>query len=52
MSIKIGNKVEFNWLQLVVFSMGVLLILAMIGYLTYQSVTMGNTPPKVEVSTE
>ncbi|WP_017729750.1 hypothetical protein [Nafulsella turpanensis] len=49
MSIKFGNKVHFNWLQLTVFSLGAILSLSMIGYLAYQSFKLDGIPPKLEV---
>lgn len=52
MSVKFGNKVQFNWFQLLVFCLGVLLVLSLIGYLGYQSFRLDPLPPKVEVSSK
>ncbi len=41
--------VQKNWLEWSVFSFGLTLILALIAYLTFAAVTIGNDPPIVEV---
>ena len=46
----IKDKVHFNSVQLAVFCLGVLLILGIIGYLSYQAVKIGEKPPQPEVT--
>lgn len=47
---KISDKVHLNNLQLTVFALGLLLVLGMIGYFTYQTIKMEQNPPLPEVS--
>ena len=47
-----NNKVHFNSIQLVVFSLGVLFILGIIGYLSYNAVKMDGKPPQPEVTAD
>ncbi len=46
---KSGAKVEKNWLEWVVFGVGLVLVLSTLGYLVYDGVTATGTPPDIEV---
>lgn len=50
MKISIGDKVHFNGLEIVVFCLGLLLTLGLIGYLTYEVVVFEDNPPQLEVT--
>ena len=52
MKISIGEKVHLNIVQLIAFSLGLLLILGMIGYLSYQVFKLGEKPPQLQVQAE
>ena len=43
------KKVEKNWLEWSVFAVSAALIIAVIGFLIYESTTIGNAPPNIEV---
>lgn len=43
------KKVEKNWLEWVVFAIGLVLVLATLSYLAYDAATLGDSPPDVEV---
>lgn len=45
----INDKVHFNSVQLAVFIMGALLMLGMIGYLSYKTATIEGKPPQLKV---
>jgi uncharacterized protein (TIGR02588 family) len=42
-------KVEKNWLEWVVFGVGLLLVVSTLAYLVYDGATSADTPPDVEV---
>ncbi len=42
-------KIQKNWLEWVVFALGLILVLATLGYLTYAGASMGHDPPSLEV---
>ena len=44
-----AKKVEKNWLEWVVFGVGLILVLSTLGYLVYDGATAPDTPPDVEV---
>ena len=44
------DKVHFNGVQLTVFILGALLILGLIGYLSYKAVKLDKRPPQPEVT--
>ncbi|HEY0170726.1 MAG TPA: hypothetical protein VGB98_06860 [Pyrinomonadaceae bacterium] len=44
-----GAKVEKNWLEWVVFGVGLLLVVSTLAYLVYDGATAPDTPPDVEV---
>ena len=44
-----GGKVEKNWLEWVVFGVGLLLVVSTLAYLVYDGATVPDTPPVVEV---
>lgn len=44
-----GAKVEKNWLEWVVFGVGLVLVVSTLGYLVYDGATAADTPPDVEV---
>ena len=52
MKINLNDKVQLNGVQLVVFSLGVLFILGIIGYLSYKAVKMDDKPPQPEVTAD
>ena len=43
------KKVKKNWLEWSVFAVSAALIVAVIGFLVYESTTIGNSPPNIEV---
>lgn len=43
-------KVEKNWLEWTVFGVGLVLVLAVVGYLVYDGASMGDAPPDIEVT--
>jgi uncharacterized protein (TIGR02588 family) len=43
------SKLQKNWLEWSVFAVGLMLVLAVLGYLAYEGATMGNDPPSIEV---
>lgn len=43
------NKVKKNWLEWVVFAVGLVLVLSVLGYLIYSGASMGDQPPEIEV---
>jgi len=43
------NKIQKNWLEWMVFAIGFVLVALTLGYLTYAGVTLGDTPPSLEV---
>lgn len=44
------EKVEKNWLEWVVFGLGLALVLCVVGYLVYDGASMGDSPPDIEVT--
>lgn len=43
------KKVKKNWLEWAVFAVGLVLVVAVLGYLTYSGASMGDQPPEIEV---
>jgi uncharacterized protein (TIGR02588 family) len=43
------KKPKKNWLEWVVFALGVILVSSTLGYLIYAGVSMGHEPPSLEV---
>ncbi|MEK6283637.1 MAG: hypothetical protein AABN95_25055 [Acidobacteriota bacterium] len=43
------KKPQKNWLEWVVFALGVILVSSTLGYLIYAGVSMGHEPPSLEV---
>ena len=43
-------QVEKNWLEWVVFGVGLVLTASVLGYLVYEGVHMGDTPPDIALS--
>ncbi len=43
------KKVEKNWIEWMVFAFSAALLTGVIGFLVYESVTVGNTPPDIHV---
>ena len=43
------NKPKKNWLEWIVFAVGLVLVLSTLSYLVYTGATMGNEPPSIEV---
>ena len=43
------SKLEKNWVEWIVFAVGLLLVLSALGYLAYEGATMGSDPPSIEV---
>jgi uncharacterized protein (TIGR02588 family) len=43
------KKPQKNWLEWMVFGVGLALVCATLGYLVYTGATMGNEPPNLEV---
>ena len=44
------KKVEKNWLEWVVFGVGLVLVVCVVGYLVYDGASMGDAPPDIEVT--
>lgn len=44
------GKVEKNWLEWVVFGVGLLLVVSTLAYLVYDGATAADTPPDIEVT--
>ena len=49
MTKKARAKVEKNWLEWVVFGVGLLLVVSTLAYLVYDGATAGGAPPDIEV---
>ncbi|HZB45712.1 MAG TPA: hypothetical protein VE360_10730 [Pyrinomonadaceae bacterium] len=49
MTKKSRDKVEKNWLEWVVFGVGLVLVVSTLAYLVYDGATAADTPPDVEV---
>lgn len=49
MTKKARGRVEKNWLEWVVFGVGLLLVVSTLGYLVYDGATADGAPPDVEV---
>ena len=49
MTNKSREKVEKNWLEWLVFGVGLLLVVSTLSYLVYDGATAADTPPDVEV---
>lgn len=49
MTKKSGAKVEKNWLEWVVFGVGLVLVVSTLAYLIYDGATAPDTPPDIEV---
>ena len=49
MTKKARGRVEKNWLEWVVFGVGLLLVVSTLAYLVYDGATAAGTPPEVEV---
>lgn len=49
MTKKSGAKVEKNWLEWVVFGVGLVLVVSTLAYLVYDGATAPDTPPDIEV---
>ena len=47
---KARSKVEKNWLEWIVFGVGLLLVVSTLGYLVYDGATAADTPPDIGVS--
>jgi uncharacterized protein (TIGR02588 family) len=43
------SKLQKNWVEWVVFAVGLVLVASALGYLAYEGATMGNDPPSLEV---
>src|SRR5688572_11459305 len=43
------KKVQKNWLEWVVFALGLLIVASTLGYLVYAGASMGDKPPSIEV---
>lgn len=43
------SKLQKNWLEWVVFAVGLVLLLFALSYLVYEGATMGDAPPSIEV---
>ena len=43
------SKLQKNWVEWVVFGVGLLLVVSTLAYLAYDGATMGNDPPSLEV---
>lgn len=42
------KKLEKNWLEWIVFTASLILVLGVLGYLVYDGATSGNTPPSIQ----
>jgi uncharacterized protein (TIGR02588 family) len=49
MTKRASGKIEKNWVEWVVFGVGLLLVASTLGYLVYDGATSADTPPDVEV---
>lgn len=45
------KKPQKNWLEWVVFGLGLALVLATLSYLAYDAATIGDSPPSIEIRT-
>src|SRR5690349_10633198 len=43
------NVPQKNWLEWTVFAIGLALVVSVLAYLAYDALTLGDTPPKMEV---
>ncbi|HEY0082506.1 MAG TPA: hypothetical protein VGB61_06930 [Pyrinomonadaceae bacterium] len=43
------RKIQKNWVEWVVFAVGLALLLCALAYLVYEGATMGSDPPSIEV---
>jgi uncharacterized protein (TIGR02588 family) len=43
------NKIQKNWLEWIVFAIGLVLVVFTLAYLIYAGLTFGETPPSLEV---
>lgn len=43
------SKLQKNWLEWIVFAVGLVLVAGTLAYLTYKGATMGSDPPSLEV---
>jgi uncharacterized protein (TIGR02588 family) len=43
------SKLHKNWLEWIVFAVGLVLVAGTLAYLVYEGMTMGNSPPSLEV---
>ena len=43
------RKIEKNWVEWIVFAVGLALVLSVLVYLVYDGATMGSEPPSIEV---
>lgn len=43
------SKLQKNWLEWLVFAVGLLLVASALAYLAYEGATMGHEPPSIEV---
>ncbi len=43
------KKIKKNWLEWIVFAVGLVLVLSALGYLIYAGISMGNESPSLEV---
>lgn len=43
------SKLQKNWLEWIVFAVGLVLVLSVLAYLAYEGATMGSDPPSIEV---
>jgi len=43
------KKIQKNWLEWVVFAVGLILVASTLGYLIYTGASMGHDPPRLEV---
>ena len=50
MKVNFKDKIHFNGVQLTVFILGALLVLGLIGYLSYKALKLDNRPPQPEVT--
>ena len=43
------KKLEKNWLEWIVFGVGLVLVVSTLAYLAYDAATLGDAPPNIEV---
>lgn len=43
------KKLQKNWLEWVIFAVGVVLVASTLGYLIYDAATVSEAPPKIEI---